>query len=268
MSITLKKTEEIQIIEQNKRKRYVDLTFLIDTSGSMMGAKIDHTLEGMKIVYDSLENLSRISCIIFNDEHKTLVGLKLKTKLKWDKLTQNIKDNVRGSTALYDSILHAIDTIDWTNPYNNHRYMIIFTDGENNVHNEKFNEVKEKMAHPGISDVNFVIIGTGITENYKLVLKELCEPEHCKYLDCENSREAIIKSFTKVCKIILKKIRIIEEIYVEGNMIEGNMIEGIRDFRKLSITGGENQMKSITSGNNIKGKKKQRKMQILFTWNL
>jgi len=50
---------------------------VIDTSGSM-ASKIDSTISGMKKIFDILTDMSRISCIVFNNSSITKLGLKKK----------------------------------------------------------------------------------------------------------------------------------------------------------------------------------------------
>jgi len=103
------------------------------------------------------------------------------------------------------------------------------------------------MAHPQRANVNFVIIGTGISENYKIILESLCAPEHCKYLNCENSSNAIYEAFVKVANLIKVYIET-TEIMIQTNQnsitLPQNFIENMSNLKinKNMLTNG--------SGNN------------------
>jgi hypothetical protein len=117
--------------EDVKKPRIV--TFVVDTSGSMMGKKLQQIKDGMSRALDAIARNSQVGFLSFNDS--------IENRVQVAPLTDNgyaIADAVhamraRGDTALYDAIRAGIEMTDSAKgPEDAIRAVVVLTDGKAN----------------------------------------------------------------------------------------------------------------------------------------
>lgn len=141
-----------------KKKKELDVIFIIDKSGSMSGSE-DNTISSFneylerkkKNKYDTY-----ISTILFNDKYEYLHDKVLINDV--NKLTRE-DYQVGGCTALYDAIGNAINNVD--KKKTDKVMFIIITDGYENASREYSNNKIKKMIKSH-SDWEFIFIGADI----------------------------------------------------------------------------------------------------------
>ena len=141
-----------------KKKKELDVIFIIDKSGSMSGSE-DNTISSFneylerekKNKYDTY-----ISTILFNDKYEYLHDKVLINDV--NKLTRE-DYKVGGCTALYDAIGNAINNVD--KKKTDKVMFIIITDGYENASREYSNNKIKKMIKSH-SDWEFIFIGADI----------------------------------------------------------------------------------------------------------
>lgn len=141
-----------------KKKKELDVIFIIDKSGSMSGSE-DNTISSFneylerekKNKYDTY-----ISTILFNDKYEYLHDKVLINDV--NELTRE-DYQVGGCTALYDAIGNAINNVD--KKKTDKVMFIIITDGYENASREYSNNKIKKMIKSH-SDWEFIFIGADI----------------------------------------------------------------------------------------------------------
>lgn len=141
-----------------KKKKELDVIFIIDKSGSMSGSE-ENTISSFneylerekKNKYDTY-----ISTILFNDKYEFLHDKALINDV--NKLTRE-DYQVGGCTALYDAIGNAINNVD--KKKTDKVMFIIITDGYENASREYSNNKIKKMIKSH-SDWEFIFIGADI----------------------------------------------------------------------------------------------------------
>lgn len=141
-----------------KKKKELDVIFIIDKSGSMSGSE-DNTISSFN-EYLEREKKNKyntyISTILFNDKYEYLHDKALINDV--NKLTRE-DYQVGGCTALYDAIGNAINNVD--KKKTDKVMFIIITDGYENASREYSNNKIKKMIKSH-SDWEFIFIGADI----------------------------------------------------------------------------------------------------------
>jgi Ca-activated chloride channel homolog len=111
-----------------QQKRQVNLTLLIDISGSMQGDRIVNARNGAVEFVNQLADTDTLTLIAFDDEAFT-VFQDLEVGSNRDEITRSIQQlQIDGGTALYDSIHYAVNTM--TIDPQRINAVVVLTDGE------------------------------------------------------------------------------------------------------------------------------------------
>ena len=175
------KKVEISNIERVKTPPTVAL--LVDSSGSMEGV-MDQALNSAKEFINTLPENSKIILIDFDTGVKTFKGTtKAQAIENIDKITQG------GSTALYDAVVKAIETLE----SQQRPTVVAFTDGEDGIHSTEYSGstfTKEETIEK-VKESKIPLYTIGFREEHDgTTLKELAEASKGKYYSAEN-KEAL-----------------------------------------------------------------------------
>jgi len=108
-------------------------TFVVDTSGSMAGAKMDQAKKGMISVLDQIAPRNLVGFLTFSDQVNTRVTIGSVTENRYQ--IRDVVEAMRpsGQTALYDAIAEAIAMTDAAEPgLDAIRGVVVLTDGKAN----------------------------------------------------------------------------------------------------------------------------------------
>jgi hypothetical protein len=111
-------------------KRPGIVTFVVDTSGSMLGTKLQQTKEGMDRVIDGMAAENQVGFITFSDEINSLIPVAPLSDNQF-LISEEIHEmRERGETALYDAIKKGIEMTDAVEGEEDAiRAVVVLTDG-------------------------------------------------------------------------------------------------------------------------------------------
>ncbi|MEM8860397.1 MAG: extracellular solute-binding protein [Chloroflexota bacterium] len=146
-------------------KKQGDIFLVVDTSGSMYGEKIDEAKTAASAFLDGMSVQNRVGLIEFNagvsvvSQLSSLESSAADTKRTIDALFAD------GDTALYDSIIEAIDTIEAAGDPNDDRIraIIVLSDGQDTSSNSSLNDVVARVeaARTGRNPVLVIPVAYG-----------------------------------------------------------------------------------------------------------
>ena len=142
-----------------KRRKEMDVVFLLDRSGSMSGCEAD-TIGGYNSYLEKQRNNgynTRITTVLFDHEYELLNNRKEIENVK--NLTKD-EYFVRGNTALLDAIGRTIDNLD-RQVGSNKVMFVITTDGYENASKE-YDKSKIKTLIEKHSNWDFIYLGANV----------------------------------------------------------------------------------------------------------
>ena len=128
--------------EQVKRPGIV--TFVVDTSGSMLGGKIDQARDGMYEAMRVIAQNNRVGFVTFSDKVNTIIPVAPLAENRYEIANAIEGMRARGETALNDAIKVAIEMTDAAEgPEDAIRGIVVLTDGRANRCQTRLDEIIE-----------------------------------------------------------------------------------------------------------------------------
>jgi Ca-activated chloride channel family protein len=128
--------------EQVKKPGIV--TFVVDTSGSMMGGKLQQAKDGLNRAFDSLAKNSQVRFLSFDDTIHTTIPVGPLRNNKWDIREAVNKMRAGGETALYEAIKAGIEmTTAVPSEGDATRAVVVLTDGIANICRTRLDDIIE-----------------------------------------------------------------------------------------------------------------------------
>jgi len=114
-------------------KRPGIVTFVLDTSGSMRGTKIDQARKGLVLALENMAKNNRVGLLGFSDGIHTRVAVAPMAENGFKIAAAARAMQARGATALYDAIKEGIEMTDEAEgPEDAIRAVVVLTDGRAN----------------------------------------------------------------------------------------------------------------------------------------
>jgi len=166
----------------------------VDASGSMSGGLTNAAISGLeKIVTEALDADDLYGLLTFDTTVKNLHHCMPRGKVDFAKDAQHVRNNAGGCTALWDAILHGVAELKDTQKRQQKQKVkdradrllyeqLVITDGEDNSSAASFEAVAQKVAHPGLVDYHFVLVGVAVDDSTAEVMKQLCRPSHARFI--------------------------------------------------------------------------------------
>lgn len=159
-------------------KRPVDLTLVVDTSGSMSGDKINTARSSLVEFINQLSNRDRVQIILFDSQVTVLSPL---TSLadKREELTRRVSGIIEGGdTSLYDATLEAYQELEASGNPDHIRAVVVLSDGEDTSSVRTWQDVLQEIGSQGEEGGNSIKIftiafGSGADTT---VLQQMAEP--------------------------------------------------------------------------------------------
>jgi Ca-activated chloride channel homolog len=164
----------------NKKILAKDICFVIDTSGSMSGKKIQQAKEALRFCLNNLNPDDRFSIIPFSTEvrpyREALLPAKGEALDEAKKFVGGI--SAAGGTAINDALQAAFETVRKSAQDKNRPCMIVFmTDGLPTIGETSVDKIIENAKRNSPSNVRMFVFGVGNDVNTKL-LDKLAEDNH------------------------------------------------------------------------------------------
>ena len=128
-------------------KRPGVVTFVVDTSGSMMGGKIDQARNGLTRALDAMARNNQVGLLTFDDAVNSTIAVGPLRNNRFDMADAVHDIRARGETALYDAINAGIDmTASAAGEENAIRAVVVLTDGRANRGQTRLDDLVKMMS--------------------------------------------------------------------------------------------------------------------------
>ena len=196
--------------EKNSRSIPKDITFVLDTSGSMAGSKLEQAKKALLFCVENLNDADRFEILRFSTEVEPLFDrLTEATRENRGRALKFIKDlKPTGGTAIDDALRKALavrpDTAE--RPYS----VIFLTDGRPTVGQTDENHIVETVAKSAKGNARIFCFGIGTDVNTHLLDRITEETKaFSQYVLPEEDIEVKVSSFfTKIKEPVLANLRL------------------------------------------------------------
>lgn len=178
MNVALIKPDVAAAIDEswNDVKRTSVVTFVVDTSGSMLGNKMKQAKEGLILALDNMAPNNQVGYVSFDDTIHTVVPVG-HLSITGPVIVGEIRaTQARGETALYDAVRKGVQITDGAEgPVDAIRAVVVLTDGQANKGATELDNIIGMMSNlekPITQFSGFVGQATGIDSEGNIVPKE------------------------------------------------------------------------------------------------
>ena len=137
-------------------KRPGIVTFVVDTSGSMRGVKLQNARDGLVRCLDSMAKNNQVGLVTFGDKVNTRISIRPLAENRFT-IAESAKNmRARGQTALYDAIKEGIEMTDAAKGSSDAiRGIVVLTDGRANQGDTYLHNIVNAMTDDETQVVRF-----------------------------------------------------------------------------------------------------------------
>ena len=181
---------KVSVPAGKKQRQPVFVSFLIDTSGSMSGSKLQAVKKGLPKILKLLDDDDLVFIQTFNSTIEKLTPKPTKPSELDKSLISNL--GTRGATKLHDAITTTLPNF----KKNSKRLpvLVVLTDGDDTWSSSSASDAKSALEKPGISNFHGVLIGVGREAKNALRAIDPQKP-HTSLHSVEDSAKGIQKAF-------------------------------------------------------------------------
>ena len=128
-------------------KRPGIVTFVVDTSSSMMGAKLQQANDGLVRALDNMAGNNKVGLVTFNDAVNTLIPVAPLAENRLKVADAVHEASVRGESALYEAIKAGVEMTDAApGQADDIRAVVVLTDGRANRGRARLDDLIKMMS--------------------------------------------------------------------------------------------------------------------------
>ena len=194
-----------------------DVTFVIDSSGSMRVKKLDQAKAAMNFCLDELTGSDRFEIIRYSTETEALFGELKQAKKQNLKQAKEFVENINagGGTAIAEALLKALSTqsTQKTNGKPRQKQIIFITDGRPTIGETRTDKIIERISktkEKNKSSPRIFSFGIGTEINTKLLdlISQKTKASTEYVLPEENIEYKISRFYSKVAQAVMTDIKI------------------------------------------------------------
>ncbi|MCL2625829.1 MAG: VWA domain-containing protein [Cystobacterineae bacterium] len=199
---------------ETQKRSPINLSLVIDRSGSMSGDRIEKARDAAIMAVNMLDSNDTLSVVIYDDTVDVIVpAAKVKDK---NKLIETIKKRVhaRGSTALFAGISKGIHQVSKYLDKEQVNRIILLSDGQANVGPSSVSELSELAriaAKKGIA-ITTLGIGEGYNEDLMAAIAGYSDGNHAFVEKPSDLEKIFAKEFGDVMSVVAQDVEVIIEL--------------------------------------------------------
>ncbi len=188
----------------------INISLVIDRSGSMRGEKIEKARDAALLAVDMLRRGDMISVIGYDHSAEVIVGA---TKIgNKQRIKSRIREAIRadGNTALFAGVAKGIKEVNKYLSRNNVNRVILLSDGQANVGPSSSSELGElgaAAAKKGIA-VTTIGLGEGYNEDLMTTLAGYSDGNHFFVEDAGDLEMAFDSEFNDVMNVVAQNVKV------------------------------------------------------------
>jgi Mg-chelatase subunit ChlD len=204
------------VVKKLAKKETVGLfvNFLLDSSGSMHGERLNGAFQGLEDACNALDKKKDLVCLNdFNTTMHCCFTPRKPSQVKMNVVRQNVQAN--GATSLFDSILGAMKF--FKKGCKRDPFLIVFTDGHDNSSSHGRDDVVQAFQSCALKQFRVILIGSGLHKsssgwNDLKHIQSHC-PDRVELWSCRNTggeiREILRRTVKHIQMFLIQKKTII-----------------------------------------------------------
>jgi Ca-activated chloride channel family protein len=208
LNLNLSSSNEAEKYYAERGVEAINLSIVVDKSGSMSGDKIEYVKKALKILPEYVDEESCVNLVTYSsDVEKVYDSCDKKQQGTYETAVERIVAS--GSTYLEGGLRKGIDT---TNQYDNDnsKALIILSDGLANVGVSTPNGLRDIVEEKVDTDFTISTIGVG-TDYDEYLMAEIADAGNGRYYflsEPEDSKDIFAEEFESVTQVVAENIQV------------------------------------------------------------
>jgi len=199
--------------ETTKRTAPINLSVVLDRSGSMSGEKLHQAKEAAIVAFDQLSGSDMFSLVIYDQDVEVLIPpVRVRNAEDIHSAIRSIQS--RGSTALYDGVRTGAEQLERYFAEENINRVLLLSDGIANIGPSSPKELAQlgsRLARSGIS-VSTIGLGLGYNEDLMTALAESAAGNYYYVRDPEELPEVFARELGEIKTLVARGVQLIIDL--------------------------------------------------------